>query len=265
MKILARQTVVSATWINGMFCRCVSSVLGSAHSSIPAKASIPWPCQAFPVPPPAPKSFLCVSSPLSLAVGIIARDCAHAQEAIPMSLAVLHAEPVSFSLSLSTGPGRAHRVFCKFPKPSGLRAKTRQVWLSWVREKNLYLARSLGFLVRRCAPDLRYPSPFWSPSLLLQKWALKYKVGDEVAVLDEGRRAGMAGQAGPGEVSREEVAPRHPCFTKTPAHSTHQQLGRDGQTDRDHYQSITHFWCRWPQTKSFPWCQAWCLDVTLPL
>lgn len=32
------------------------------------------------------------------------------------------------------------------------------------RKKSRYLARSLGFLVRRCAADPRYPSSFWCPS-----------------------------------------------------------------------------------------------------
>ena len=110
------------------------------------------------------------------------------------------------------------------------------------RKKSLYLAKSLGFLVRKCAPDLQYPSPFWSPSSA----ALKHKVGDEAAVPGEGRRAGMAGQAGLGEVSRGEVACCDLCLTQTPARGTHQQLGRDRQNSRDHYQSITHFRCRCP-------------------
>lgn len=61
------------------------------------------------------------------------------------------------------------------------------------------------------------PVPSGAHHLLLQKRALKYKAGDEVAVLDEGRRAGMAGQAGLGEVSRGEVAasPRHPLTAPT--------------------------------------------------
>lgn len=63
------------------------------------------------------------------------------------------------------------------------------------------------------------PVPSGAHHLLLQKWALKYKVVDEVAVPDEGRRAGMEGQAGLGE-----MCPVGRSLPITPASARHQLM-----------------------------------------
>ena len=148
-----------------MFCRRASSALGSAHSSIPAKESTLPTLPGFPCPSSSSQIIsLCFQSPVPGCRyhrgGLC--PCAGSHPRVPGCSACR----AGFLLSEHIhGACEGSRDVLQISKNIRIEGK-KEASLTIVseRKKSLYLARSLGFLVRRCAPDLRYPSPFWSPS-----------------------------------------------------------------------------------------------------